>query len=349
MVNLTVNNQKVTVQKGTTILEAAQTRSIDIPTFCYDKDLSIVGSCRICVVEVEGWNKLVPACSTHVSEGMVVQTESPKVVEARKMLLDLILANHPQDCLTCEKTGDCRLQEYCYRYGVKESSFKGTKKHIPIDSENHLIERDQNKCIVCGKCVRVCAEVQGTYAIDFVNRGFETTVTTPFDQPLSTEVCRLCGQCVSVCPTGALTNKQFAKVRPWEVEKVRTTCPFCGVGCNFDLNVKDGRVVGVTPTSEAVVNGRALCVKGRFHTDLIHSPNRITTPLIKKDGVFVEATWEEALTKVASKFAEIKNTRGGDAIAALSSARCINEENWVMQKFMRATIGTNNVDHCART
>jgi len=349
MVNLTINNQKVTVPKGTTILEAAKSLGIDIPTLCYDKDLSIAGSCRLCMVEIEGSHKLASACSTLVAEGMVVQTESPKVVEARRMILNLLLANHPQDCLTCEKTGDCKLQDYCYRYGVKASSFPGTKKRLPIDSENHLIERDPNKCILCGKCVRVCAEVQVTNAIDFANRGFETTVTTPFDRPLSTEDCRFCGQCVTMCPTGALINKQFAKVRPWTVKKVRTTCPFCGTGCNFDLNVIDGKVVGVTPTPEAVVNGRSLCVKGRFHTDFIYNPNRITKPLIKKDGAFVEASWEEALSLVAAKLAEIKSTYGADSIGALSSARCTNEDNWVMQKFMRAVIGTNNVDHCART
>jgi NADH-quinone oxidoreductase subunit G len=349
LINAQIDNQKISVSEGTTIIEAAKLLAIDIPTFCYDKDLTLSGSCRICVVEVEGYRNLVPACSTKVAEGMTIETESPHVIEARKVILELLLANHPLDCLTCEKTGECKLQDYCYRYGVSKSPFLGEQKQIPLDNKNHLIARDQNKCILCGKCVKVCAEVQVTSAIDFVGRSSSTTVTTPFDTPLNTKNCRFCGQCVSMCPTGALTNKQLHGARPWKAKKVRTTCPFCGTGCNFDLNVVDGKVVGVTSTPEAVVNGRALCVKGRFHTDLIHSPNRITTPLIKKEGKFTEATWDEALTLIADKFNNLKKSFGSDSIAALSSARCTNEDNWLMQKFMRAVIGTNNVDHCART
>ncbi|AOY77790.1 NADH dehydrogenase [Clostridium formicaceticum] len=349
MVNLKINGVSISVKVGTSILEAAQSVGIDIPTFCYDKDLTADGACRICVVEVEGFRNLPASCTTPVSEGMVVYTESEKVIETRKMILDLLLANHPQDCLTCEKAGSCKLQDYCYRYDVRKTTFEGARKNLPIDDENHLIQRDQNKCILCGKCVRVCKEIQVTSAVDFTGRGFDTTVTTAFNAPLSIEQCRFCGQCVDICPTGALSNKQIAGTRPWEVEKVRTTCPFCGTGCNFDLNVKEGKVIGVTSTPDAVVNGRSLCVKGRYHTDLIYSPNRITTPLIKRKGEFVKATWDEALNLVATKFKEIKARDGSDALAALSSARCTNEDNWVMQKFMRAVIGTNNVDHCART
>lgn len=349
MVSLIIDGRSVTVPQGTTILEAAKSMGVDIPNFCYDKDLTIAAACRMCVVEVEGYRNLLPACSTLAAEGMLVHTESAQVVEARRMLLDLLLANHPQDCLICEQTGNCRLQDYCYRYGVKESSFQGAKKQYELDDGNHLIERNQNKCILCGKCVRVCQEVQVTAAVDFVGRGFDTKVTTPFDLPLSLDICRFCGQCIAVCPTGALLNKQLKGSRPWQVSKVRTTCPFCGTGCNFDLNVKDGKVVGVTPNPDAPVNGRSLCVKGSFHTDFLYSPDRITKPLIKKDGVFAEATWDEALNLVAVKLKEIKERDGADAIAALSSARCVNEENWVMQKFMRAVLGTNNVDHCART
>jgi formate dehydrogenase alpha subunit len=330
-------------------LEAAKGVGVDIPNFCYDKDLTVAGACRMCVVEVAGYRNLPPACATAVTEGMVVLTESERVTEARRVLLELLLANHPRDCMICEKTGDCRLQDYCYRYGVKESPFQGERKQHEIDSENHLIERDQNKCILCGKCVRVCQEVQVTAAVDFVGRGFDTRVTVPFDGELNMDYCRFCGQCIGVCPTGALVNKQMKGTRPWEVKKVRTTCPFCGTGCNFDLNVKDNKIVGVTPNPDAPVNGRSLCVKGRFHSDMVHSPDRITKPLIKKNGEFVEATWDEALGLVAAKLQEIKERDGGDAIAALSSARCVNEDNWVMQKFMRAVIGTNNVDHCART
>ena len=349
MVNLTINGEAVTVPAGTTILQAAETIGVDIPNLCHDRQLEVYGGCRICVVEVEGARNLLAACSTPVTEGMTVWTESERVVKARRMNLDLLLANHKVECIICDKTGDCRLQDYCYRYGVKESSFHGDKSEQEMDRDNHLIERDPNKCILCGKCVRVCHEVQVTGAIDFAGRGFDTRVATPFDIPLNTDICRFCGQCVGVCPTGALINRQFKGTRPWEVTKVRTTCLFCGVGCNYDLNVKEGRVIGVTPTAEAPVNGSSLCVKGRFHSDLLYHPERIKTPLMKKDGDFVEVGWDEALDAIAAKFNAVKSAAGADAIGALSSARCTNEENYLMQKFMRAALGTNNVDHCART
>jgi predicted molibdopterin-dependent oxidoreductase YjgC len=349
MVTLVIDDRSVTVPKGTTILQAAQGIGIDIPTFCYDKDLTVFGGCRICVVEVEGSRALTAACATAASDGMVVLTESPNVVEARRNILELILANHPLDCLTCEKAGTCKLQEYCYRYEVKGTTFENAAGNIPIDSENPCYERDMNKCILCGKCIRVCKEVQVSYVLNFAGRGAETKAIPAFDMPISTDNCRLCGQCVEMCPTGAIIHKQLKGTRPWEVEKVRTTCPFCGTGCSFDLNVKDGKVIGVTATDEAIVNGRSLCVKGRYHADFMYSPERITTPLVKKDGKFVEATWDEALSLVGCKFKEIKKNYGPNALAGLSSARCVNEDSYIFQKLFRVAIGTNNIDHCART
>lgn len=349
MVTFIMNGKEITVKKGTSLLEAARENSIDIPTLCYDKTLSVFGGCRMCLVEIEGSNKLVASCSEKVRDGMVVFTESERVVKARKDILGLLLSNHPKDCLTCEQVGDCGLQDLSYRYGVRGPTFIGEKKQYEIDSLNPVMERDQTKCILCGKCVRVCAEVQVSHVIDFTERGFDSKIAAGFDLPLTKDNCRLCGQCISVCPTGAIINKQFKGVRPWEVEKVTTTCPFCGTGCNFDLNVKDGKVVGVTPNPDAPVNGSSMCVKGRYHTDFIYSPNRITTPLIKKDGEFVETTWEIALNTVAENLKSIKEKYGPDSIAGLSSARCTNEDNYVFQKMMRVAMNTHNVDHCART
>jgi len=348
LVVFTINGKEVKAEKDNTILEVAKKNNIKIPTLCYDENLSIFGGCRLCLVEL-GNGKLVTACSERVWDGMVVETDSEKVIKARKGVLDLLLSNHPKDCLTCDQVGMCDLQDYAYEYGVKEGSYKGEQTHYTIDNINPVIERDQDKCILCGKCVRVCNEVQVTGTYDFVGRGFNSTVTTAYDEPLSTENCRLCGQCVSVCPTGALTNKQLKGTRPWEVEKVTTTCPFCGVGCNFDLNVVDGKVVGVTPNENSPVNGTSLCVKGRFHTDMISNPDRLKKPLIKKDGEFVESSWEEAMDLIANNLSSIRDTYGPDSLAGLSSARCTNEENYVFQKLMRSAIGTNNVDHCART
>lgn len=349
MINFIMNGKEITVEKGTTILQAARDNNIDIPTLCYDEHLSTFGGCRLCIVEVEGSDKLVASCGAKAKEGMVIHTESERVVKTRKEILGLLLSNHPVDCLTCDKVGNCDLQNLAYRYGVRGPSFEGEVKNYATEGLNPVMERDQSKCILCGKCVRVCAEVQGTNAIDFVNRGFNSKIATGFDAPIDRKNCRLCGQCISVCPTGAITNKQFKGIRPWEVEKVTTTCPFCGVGCNFDLNVKDGKVVGVTPNPDSVVNGTSICVKGRYHTDFIHSPNRVTKPLIKKNGKFEETTWEVAINTVVENLSSIKKNFGPDAIAGLSSARTPNEDNFVFQKMMRAAIGTHNVDHCART
>ncbi len=349
-VTLTIDGKQVSVPAGTTVLEAAWKVGSFIPTFCHDPELSNPGACRICVVEIKGARNLPASCVTAVAEGMVVETASPAVIEARKTILELMLDNHPEDCLTCHQSGDCKLQDYAYFYNVRPGAFSGAKKDLEIEDDNLFIVRDMNKCILCGKCLRACEEKQGRAVIDFAYRGFRTKVSTAMDTTLANSVCVSCGSCVAVCPTGALTEKaMIGKARKWEVEKVRTTCPFCGVGCNFDLNVKEGKVIGVTSNAAAPTNGRDMCVKGRFGVDFVHSPNRLTKPLIKKNGEFVESSWDEALDLVASKLGAIKSKYGSDAIAALSSARCTNEENYLMQKFMRAGIGTNNIDHCART
>lgn len=349
-VNLSIDGINVAVPEGTTVIEAAKRIGIDIPALCYDPELSLSGSCRMCIVEIEGMRNLPTSCTTVATEGMVVRTHTEPVIEARQSILELLIADHPLDCMTCQKNGDCLLQKYAYEYNVKSVPYNGRKHHYPIEDNNHFIVREMDKCIKCGKCVRVCSEVQGRDILQYAYRGFDTKITTAMDKPLIESDCVFCGSCVAVCPTGALLEKQMiGKGRRFEIKKVKTTCPFCGVGCNFDLNVMNGKVIGVTSNETSVVNGRHLCVKGRFGTDYINSPARLTTPLIKKNGEFVEASWDEALNLVAEKFTGIKQEYGNDAIGALSSARCTNEENYLMQKFIRAVIGNNNVDHCART
>lgn len=350
MIKIVINGKEILAEKNQTILEVAKENGIHIPTLCHDDRLSDFGGCRMCLVEIKGSNKLHTSCSTKIWNGMEVETENKKINKIRKNIVDLLVSNHPMDCLTCEQVGECDLQDLAYEYGIKEGSYKGEKTVYAIDSINPVMERNPSKCIMCGKCVRVCKEIQVTDAIDFVGRGFDSVVNTPFNDSINHDNCRLCGQCISVCPTGALTNKDFKNIRPWEIEeKVTTTCPFCGTGCTFDLNVKDGKVVGVTPHSGSVVNDKSMCVKGRFHTDFISNPDRITKPLIKKDGKFVETSWSHAINYVARNLKEIRDTYGGDSIAGLSSARCTNEENYLFQKMMRAALETNNVDHCART
>lgn len=349
-IKLTINGKEVEAPAGSTILQVAEKAGIKVPRLCYDPDLSRLGACRLCVVEVKG-NRVLPAsCVTPISPGMVVETESPKVVKARKTILELLVANHPLDCMTCDKMGACVLADYCFQYGVKESPYAGEKHAYKIDDSNPFIIRDLNKCLLCGACVRACEELTGKDNLAYMNRGFNAKATTVSDVPLIDSDCVFCGQCVAVCPTGALTEKiMTGKARRWEIERVTTTCPFCGTGCNFDLAVKDEKVIGVLSNPNSPVNGRNLCVKGRFGWDFMYSDRRLTTPLIKRNGKFVEASWDEAFDLIALKFNENKAKNGPDSFASLSSARCTNEESFLVQKFTRAYMETNNVDHCART
>lgn len=348
MIRLTIDGQVIETVEGSTVLEAAYKAGVKIPTLCHLADLTPEGSCRVCVVEVEGARGLVTACTYPVSNGLVVRTQSPVIREARKSVVELMLANHPQDCLSCQRNLDCELQTLANTLGIREIRFDGERRKYAVEDSNPFIIRDNNKCILCGRCVRVCQQVQCCDVLEWTNRGFDTKIAPAFDEAMPESGCVFCGTCVSACPVGALTEKPM-RTSGLPDKKVKTTCPFCGVGCNFDLNVKEDKVIGVTSNLSSVVNGRLTCVKGRFGIDYVHSPERLTTPLIKKNGEFVEATWDEALDLVAAKFSEIRDSHGGDALAALSSARCVNEENYLMQKFMRAVIGTNNVDHCART
>lgn len=349
-VTINIDGIDVKVPKGTSVLKAAEQIGINIPALCYDPELSLSGSCRMCIVEIEGMRNLPTSCTTEVVEGMSIKTHSNAVIESRKTILELLIADHPLDCMVCQKNGDCLLQKYAYEYNVRNVHYTGRQHDYPIEDNNPFIVREMNKCIKCSKCVRVCSEIQGRDILQYSYRGFDTKIATAMDKPLIETDCVFCGSCVAVCPTGALLEKQMiGKGRRFEIDKVKTTCPFCGVGCNFDLNVKDGKVIGVTSNETSVVNGRHLCVKGRFGTDYINSPDRITTPLIRKGDEFVEASWDEALDLVASKFMDIKQDYGNDSIGVLSSARCTNEENYLMQKFVRGVIGNNNIDHCART
>ena len=347
-INLVINGQQVQAEKGMTILEAAKSIGVEIPTLCHDPQLVSTGACRMCVVEVEGASNLPASCVTPAAEGMVIHTESEKVIQARKVNLSLLLSNHPQDCLTCEKSGRCNLQEYAYKYKVEKSDYVGEVKNIPVEDSNPFFERDMNKCILCGKCARVCFEVNGAGAVDYAFRGFASTISTAFQEPLEKSSCVFCGMCVDLCPVGALTPKiEKGKGRFWEVDRVKTTCPYCGTGCSINLHVKEDQIVGASPDYQSPVNKGNLCVKGRFGWDFVSSPKRLSRPLIKKYGIFIESSWEEALSLTASKIKETLENHGASSLAGISSARVTNEENYLFQKLLRS-LGTNNIDHCAR-
>jgi len=349
-IKLTINGKILTALEGQTILEVATEHDIHIPTLCAMTELGFTpGACRVCVVEVEGLPNLAASCVYPVREGLVIHTQSERVIKARKTILELLLSTHPLDCMTCEEAGSCALQDLAYELGVKESRFQRTEKQLPLDESNPFIVRDLNKCILCGRCVEICNEIQQSHAIDFGYRSSKTKIIAGADTGLRYSQCVSCGQCVAVCPVGALIDKAAqGKGRFWEFQKVHTTCNYCGCGCGFDLNIKEGKVVKVTSNPESVVNGINLCVKGRFGNDYIHREDRLTTPLIRKNGKLEPASWEEALSLISDRFEKIKEEEGSDSLAVLSSAKCTNEENFLLMKFARAVLGTNNVDHCAR-
>ena len=351
-VTLSIDNQEVTVPKGTTILEAAKTLGVEIPTLCHLKELAPDGSCRMCVVEVEGGRRggLTTACTAHCQEDMVVSTHSEKVADSRRFILDLLLSNHKLECFSCGKNGDCQLQQYALDYGIDATSFTEGKR-MPChqeDTSNPFFSYDPEKCIMCRRCARVCQLRQGRDVLSIANRGFETKMMPSYGQAFDQSICESCGNCVSSCPTGALTAKDTKEYRKWETQKIPTTCPHCGTGCQMNLLVKNNRLVGVEPL-DGPANKNLLCVKGKFASyKFVGSGDRLTEPLIKRNGIFEPASWEEALTLVSSKFNEIKVENGPDALAGFSCSRATNEDNYVFQKMVRAAFGTNNVDNCAR-
>lgn len=351
-VTLSIDNQEVTVPKGTTILEAAKGLGVEIPTLCHLKELAPDGSCRMCVVEVEGGRRggLTTACTAHCQEDMVVATHSEKVADSRRFILDLLLSNHKLECFSCGKNGDCQLQQYALDYGIDATSFTEGKR-MPChqeDTSNPFFSYDPQKCIMCRRCARVCQLRQGRDVLSIANRGFETKMMPSYGQAFDQSICESCGNCVSSCPTGALTAKDTKEYRKWETQKIPTTCPHCGTGCQMNLLVKNNRLVGVEPL-DGPANKNLLCVKGKFASyKFVGSGDRLTEPLIKRNGIFEPASWEEALTLVSSKFNEIKAENGADALAGFSCSRATNEDNYVFQKMVRAAFGTNNVDNCAR-
>ncbi|RKY09290.1 MAG: formate dehydrogenase subunit alpha [Planctomycetota bacterium] len=351
--SITINGRKVAATSGRTILEVAQANGIDIPNLCHDPRLVPSGSCRLCLVEIEGRRGPVTSCTFAVVPDMVVSTNTELIRRLRKTILELLFYEHWGTCTTCDDNGECKLQQYAYEYRLDDSVFQLPliPPHDNYTTGNEGIEYDPGKCIRCGRCIRICREVQMDSALTFKGRAGDVEVSTAFDMPLNKSTCELCGQCISTCPTGALYERAArGKSQCKDLQRTRTTCVYCGVGCQIDLNInaRTNEIVRVTSPTGVIPNNGNLCVKGRFGMDFVGSDKRLNVPLVKKNDKLEEVGWDEAIDYVAKRLNEIKAKYGADSIAGLSSAKCTNEENYVFQKFIRAAVGTNNVDHCAR-
>ena len=347
MVQLTIDDIAVDVPDGTLVLEAALAQGIDVPTFCYQKRLSPLASCRMCLVAIEGAAKLQPACVTQVMDGMVVHTATEQVAEIRKSMLELLLANHPLDCPICDKSGECELQDMVFEYGAGVSRFQDEKRvfHSQDLSLNQVIIFNSNRCIQCQRCVRICEEVVGAVALGTVEKGMDTAITG-FENSL--ESCDHCGNCIEVCPVGALMSQPYRyKARPWDLVETDTTCPFCGTGCQLTVSARDGQLARVTSKYETGVNGETLCVKGRYGIDFIDGGDRIETPLLRRDGTLSAVTWEEAYAALREHIGDPAAVNGG-RIGGLASAQQSCETLYLFQKMMRTVFGTNNLDSSNR-
>ncbi len=346
-----INGKACSFEKGDTVLDVARANGIDIPTLCHLKDTTPTGACRICLVEADGANNLIPSCDTHACEGMKIQTHSERVVAARKGILELLLSSGDHYCLLCESNGDCELQDLSIEYKADGRCLPETGRKSSVEDPDALILRDFSKCIHCGRCVKACNEIQMHDVLSFGHEEGSPKIFAGDNETLRESDCRFCGECVQACPTGALLEKKaLGKGKVRDEQKVRTTCPYCGVGCQLWLHVRDDKIVKVTGVDEGLPNKGRTCVKGRFGYDFIYNKDRLTKPLIKQqNGEYKEAEWDETLDLIASKFQTFIDESGADSVAGISCARSINEDNYQMQKLFRTVFRTNNIDHCART
>ena len=347
IVTLTVDGKKVTAPAGSLLIEACKSAGIEVPSFCYYPGLSLQGACRMCVVKIEKMPKLQTACTTVVTEGMIVATDSDEVRQARKAMVELLLGNHPLDCPVCDAGGECELQDMAFSYGASESKFTEAKNHREEQQWSPVVYFDRPRCILCYRCVRVCGEGMDVWALGVQNRGVSSIIAPNQDDHLD---CEECGMCIDICPVGALTSGAYRyKTRPWEMNHVGTICTHCGDGCKTTLGVRrcetGMEIVRGDNRDKSGINGDFLCVKGRYAFDFAHHKHRLTEPLIRKNGKLIPATWEEAFELIGKQFQEVRDRDGGSAIGVIGSNRTTNEENYLLSKFARVVLKTNNVDH----
>src|SRR5210317_352980 len=339
MINLKIDGKEVQIASGATILDAAETLGIKIPTLCYLKKVSPTGACRVCAVEVEGADKTMTACNTRAVDGMVVTTQSEKLSKIRRELVELLLVNHPLDCPVCDAGGECELQDICYSQDVVRQPFGADDVNAETIDHWPLIQQVPNRCIMCEKCVKTCHETIGSSALHINERGDKAFIDKNLDK------CDFCGNCVQVCPTGTMISKPFKfKARPWELRKTPSVCTLCSAQCQVEMHSKQGKVMRVTSEDGSTVNDGNLCVGGFFGHDYLASDQRLTTPLVNGQP----ASWEAALDKVAAKFSALRDEQGGQVLAGLASPHLTNEENYLFQKLFRVALGSNNIDSEAR-
>ncbi|HLX82812.1 MAG TPA: NADH-quinone oxidoreductase subunit NuoG [Terriglobales bacterium] len=346
-VSLTVDGKKLTASAGSLLIDACKNVGIEVPSFCYYPGLSLQGACRMCVVKVEKMPKLQTACTTVVTEGMIVVTDSDEVRQARKAMVELLLGNHPLDCPVCDAGGECELQDMTFSYGAAESKFMEAKNHKEEQQWSPVVYFDRPRCILCYRCVRVCGEGMDVWALGVQNRGVGSIIAPNEADHLD---CEECGMCIDICPVGALTSGAYRyKTRPWEMNHVSTVCTHCGDGCKTTLGVRrcdtGAEIVRGDNRDKGGINGDFLCVKGRYAFDFAHHEERLTQPLVRKNGKLTPATWEEAFETIGKKFREVRDQNGGAAIGVIGSNRTTNEENYLLSKFARAVLKTNNIDH----
>jgi NADH-quinone oxidoreductase subunit G len=346
-VTLTVDGKKVTAPAGTLLIEACKSVGIEVPSFCYYPNLSLQGACRMCLVKIEKMPKLQTACTTVISEGMVVTTENDEVKQARKSMLELLLGNHPLDCPVCDAGGECELQDMTFAYGAAESKFMEAKNHKDEQQWSPVVFFDRPRCILCYRCVRICGEGMDVWALGVQNRGVSSIIAPNKEDHLE---CEECGMCIDICPVGALTSGAYRyKTRPWEMKHIGTICTHCGDGCKTTLGVRRAdtgmEIVRGDNRDKSGTNGDFLCIKGRYGFDFASHEERLMQPLIRKNGKLTAATWEEAFELVGKTFAGIRDTEGGSAIGVVGSTRTTNEEAYLLSKFARTVLKTNNVDH----
>jgi len=349
---ITIDGKEFDAQPGQTVLEVALANGIYIPSLCWHPRLGKAGRCRACLVEVEGLSALKESCALEVRDGMGIHTSTERVLAARRMVVELLLASGCHNCLSCEMNGACELQDMAYSLGIETPSFYVEEEHLPLDESSEGIVRDLNRCIECGRCVAACNNTVMNEVLDFGYRGSHSRLICDDDLPMGSSSCVQCGECVQVCPVGALTFKLArGQARTWETQSTKVTCPYCGVGCQIDLVTKENRVLyayGHEGYWDQQPNKGMLCVKGRFGLDYVNSPERLRTPMIRRDGELIPCSWDEALDFTVDKLKTIKAEHGPDAIGFLCSAKVTNEENYAMMRLAREVIGTNNIDHCAR-